>query len=53
MTRRRILKGFVFTLLLHLLFKKLSVAARGQHDAPSLPEVTRASLVQPLTLACT
>lgn len=53
MTRRDILKGFVFTLLLHLLFKKLSLAAQGKHDAPFLPEVTSASLVQLLTPACT
>lgn len=49
MTRRRILKGFVFTLLCHLLLKKLFLAAQGEHDAPFLPEVTGASLAQLLT----
>lgn len=43
MTSRYILKGLVFTLLLHLLFKKPLLAAGGKHDAPFLPEVTRAS----------
>lgn len=43
MTRRHVLKGLVFTLLLHLLFKKLLLAAGGKHDAPFSPEVTRAS----------
>lgn len=53
MTRRHVLKGFVFTPLLHLLFKKLSLAAQGKYDAPFLPEVAGASLVQLLTPACT